>query len=275
MKIKKVYSFKSKRQIWRIIPTETDKLVIEERETEKKQVYFNCLQLESGKKNFKDFQLDEKFWVGIESVYNNIIFFHKYLKPDMPGHKGIFAYDCADKTFKWEHKNLTFLFPINDLIYSYAQKFEGRIHYSLDYKTGEIVEDLGSDSSKINELREQYIDNENSKDYHFPKIYFDDNNANGELNSFFQKLKNEFVISGKLEFIHINSLLLFCFHGVNSRDSMDIFFKAVDLSTGKYILEEILSKETKLFISDSFFIKGDLLFVLFGKSKLVVYNIKN
>ena len=275
MKIKKKYSFKSKRQIWRIIPTETDHIIIEEREPEKKQAYFNCLQKESGNKILKDFQLDEKFWVGIETVYKDVIFFHKYLKPDMPGHKGIFAFDITDKNIKWENKDITFLFSLNDLIYSYVQKFEGRNYYALNYKTGEISEDLGADSLKVNELREQSIQKENSKDYLFPNIFFEDSNKSEQIKSFFQKLKNETSILGRIEFIKINSLLIFCFHGANSKDSMDIYLKAVDLSVGNYILEEKLVKETKLFLSDSFFIKGNLLFVLFGKSKLNVYELRN
>ena len=198
MKIKKKYSFKSKRQIWRIIPTETNKLIIEEREPDKKQVYFNCFHTDSGKKIFKDFQLDEKFWVGIETVYNDVIFFHKYLKPDMPGHKGIIAFEIANEKIKWENKDLTFLFPIDDMIYTYAQMFEGRNHFALNYKTGEVVKALGSDPSTISELREKFIENENSKDYLFPNIYFDDSNDFEDLVSFFQKLKNKILISKHL-----------------------------------------------------------------------------
>lgn len=274
MKIKKKYSFKSKRQIWRIIPTERGKLIIEERELDKKQVYFNCLHTESGKKIFKDFQLDEKFWVGIEIVYNDVIFFHKYLKPDMPGHKGIIAFEIANEKIKWENKDLTFLFPLNDIIYTYAQLFEGRNHFALDYKTGEVVEVLGSDPEKISKLREQFIENENSKNYLFPNIFFDDSNDFEELKSFFQRLINKNHISGRIEFIQLDSMLIFSYHRLNSRDSMDIFLNAVDLSTGNYILEEKLIKETGLFLPDSFFIKGSLLFVLFGKSKLNVYELR-
>ena len=275
MKIKKKYSLKSKRQIWRIIPTETNKLIIEEREPDKKQVYFNCFQTDSGKKIFKDLQLDEKFWVGIETVYNDVIFFHKYLKPDMPGHKGIIAFEIENEKIKWENKDLTFLFPLDDMIYTYAQMFEGRNHFALDYNTGEVAEALGSDPSEISELREQFIENENSKDYLFPNIYFNDSSDFEELKSFFQRLKNKSVISGRIEFIQLDSMLIFSYHSINSKGSMDIFFNAVDLSTGNYILEEILLKETRLFLSDSFFIKGSLLFVLFGKSKLNVYEIRD
>ena len=275
MKIKKKYSFKSKRQIWRIIPTETNKLIIEEREPDKKQVYFNCFQTDTGKKIFKDLQLDEKFWVGIEKVYNDVIFFHKYLKPDMPGHKGIIALEIENEKIKWENKDLTFLFPLDDMIYTCAETFEGRNHFALDYKTGEVLEAFGNDPSKISALRERSIENENSKNYLFPNIYYNDINDLEELKSFFEGLKNKCLISGRIELIRLDSMLIFSYHGINSKGSMDIFFDAVDLSTGNYILEEKLMKETGLFLSDSFFIKGNLLFVLFGKSKLNVYELRD
>ena len=110
MKLKKSYRFDNKRQIWRIIPTNNGKLIIEERETEKKLAYFHCLELDSGKKILSNFQLDDTFWVGVEAVQDNIIFFHKFAKPDMPKHRGIFAYDFMKKEFLWTNPELIFLF---------------------------------------------------------------------------------------------------------------------------------------------------------------------
>jgi hypothetical protein len=56
---------------------------------------------------------------------------------------------------------------------------------------------------------------------------------------------------------------------------MTNLFKAVDLFTGKYILEEVINKETSLFLTDSFFVKDNLLFLLFGKTRLEVFTIVN
>ena len=52
MKIKKKYSFKNKRQIWRLLPTTTDKLVIEDRDTQNKEVFFNCIDIKFRQRNF-------------------------------------------------------------------------------------------------------------------------------------------------------------------------------------------------------------------------------
>jgi hypothetical protein len=65
------------------------------------------------------------------------------------------------------------------------------------------------------------------------------------------------------------------FHTVNDRGNLNNLFKAVDLSTGKYILEEVINKETSLYLTDSFFVKDNLLFLLFGKTRLEVYKIVN
>ena len=131
MKIKKKFTHDNKRPIWRILPTETGKLIIEERGKDNKQVYFNCINIENGKKVFKNFQLEEKFWIGIEAVYNDVIYFHKFIKPDMPQHIGIIAVDLDNKKTLWEDLNNSFLFILNEKVYCYRQMFEGRKYFSL------------------------------------------------------------------------------------------------------------------------------------------------
>jgi hypothetical protein len=273
MKLKKNYRFNNKRQIWRLIPTNTGKLIIEEREPDKKQVFFNCLELDSGKKIFKDLQPENNFWMGIETVRDDIIFFHKFAKPDMPKHKGIFVFDIKSKNFIWENPEFTFLFLFKDKIFVYKEKFEGRVFFSINILTGEVVEELGNNHEKINQLRNESLLEENMIGCLFPEIYEQETQLNSNANNFFSSLRNDFVISGKIEFILKDELLLMSFHTVNSKGSFDNLFKAVDLSRRKYILEETISKETSLYLSDSFFVKDNFLLLLFGKTRLEVYKI--
>lgn len=273
MKLKKSYRFDNKRQIWRIIPTNSGKLIIEEREPEKKQAYFHCLSIETGKKILNNFQLDDKFWVGIEAVQNDIIFFHKFAKPDMPRHRGIFAYDLAKKEFLWQNPELIFLFLFENKLYAYKDKFEGRNFYSIHAESGKLIEEIGDDFQRINNLRSQSNLEESNERYLFPERFDADSIDDIYLNEFINSLRNNFVISGKIEYILKNKLLMTSFHEVNSKGSFNNLFKAVDLSTGKYILEHVINKETGLFLTDSFFIKNDLLFLLFGKTRLEVYKI--
>ena len=71
----------------------------------------------------------------------------------------------------------------------------------------------------------------------------------------------------------MNELLLTSFHEVSSKGNFNNLFKAVDLNSGKYILEETINKGTNLYLTDSFFAKDDFLFLLFGKTRLQVYKI--
>ncbi|MCU0414475.1 MAG: DUF4905 domain-containing protein [Ignavibacteriaceae bacterium] len=273
MKLKKNYKFDNGRQIWRIIPTNAGKLIIEEREPEKKQVYFHCLLLDSGKKILSNFQLDDKFWVGIEAVRDDVIYFHKFAKPDMPKHRGIFAFDIMKKEFTWQNPELIFLFLLDEKLYAYKEKFEGRDYYAINLSTGEMIEDVGANYELINKLRDESIKEEENNGYLFPEVFEADSETDSRAGEFIKALRNDFVVSGKIEYLLKDQLFLMSFHETNSNGSMNNLFKAVDLSTGKYILEEVINKETSLFLTDSFFVKDDLLFLLFGKTRLLVYKL--
>ena len=273
MKLKRIFRFDNKKQIWRVIPTTDGKLIIEEREREKKQAYFNCLELTSRKKLLKDFQLEDKFWVGIESVRDNIIFFHRFAKPDMPKHRGIFAFDIRSKNVIWENSELIFQFLLKDKLYAFKEWFQGKSYVSINPLTGEIIEEIGENYDLINNLRNESLSEEDNKNQMFPEIFEIDSLNDNRINDLIEFLRNDFVISGKIEYILKNEVILLSFHEVNSKGNFNNLFKAVDLSTGKYILEEVINKETSLYLTDSFFVKDDYLFLLFGKTRLQVYKI--
>lgn len=275
MKLKKKYTHNNKRQIFRLIPTNTGKIIIEERDTEKKLAFFNCLQINSGKKIFKHLQLDEKFWLGIEAIYNDMIFFHKFVKPDLPQHNGIIAYDINNKRTIWEDENRTFSFVKDEKIYAFQQRFEDREFVTLNYLTGEVIDELGIDSDAINLLREDAINSEDFSSYRFPGLFGTNSVGEGEENEILSKLREEHVITGGIEYVLIEDLLLFNFHEINPDNTQKNIFKAVDLLSGKYILEVTLNSRTNAFAPDSFFVKDDLLFLLIERIKLEVYKIKN
>ncbi len=249
MKLKKKYKFDNNRQIWRIIPANKSKLFIEEREPEKKQVYFHCLSIDSGKKILSNFQLEDKFWVGIEDVQDDIIYFHKFAKPDMPKHRGIFAFDITAKELIWQNPEFIFLFRLDDKIYTYKEKFEGRNYYSINSVNGEILEDFGNDHERINLLRNESSGRANEESYLFPEAFDPEMGLPDSANDFIKSLRNDYVITGKVEYILKDQLLMMSFHETNSRGSLTNLFKAVDLSTGKYILEEKINNRNESFFN--------------------------
>ena len=274
MKIKKEYTYTNNRQIWRIIPTQTGKLIIEERDTEKRVAFFNCIKIVSGKKIFKDIQLDEKYWIGIETVYKDIIFFHEFLKPDMPGHKGIIGFDINSQQILWRRDDYIFLFVYDDKIFCYELKFEGRNFYTLNFKTGELTNDLGEDASPINELREKNISDNIAEGCLFPELFDVSSGEDERIKNLLQGCKEERVIMGKIEYLRVNNLILFNFHEVVDNGKLRNLFKAIEIDSGNVIFEEVLNDETKAFVPDSFFLKGNLILLLKNKVKVVVCSIR-
>ena len=203
MKLKKLYKHDNGKQIWRILPTSNNKVVIEEREIETKEVFFSCLEINSGKKLFNEFQFDEKNWIGIESIYKDIIFFHAYRKPDMPAHKSIIAFDIYSKSVLWQNDDFVFSFIFDDKVFCYQQRFESRVFFALDYLTGNVVDDFGTDAAKLQQLREE-ADNEFEKqNYLFPEYFKRNNVVIEEFQKHLQQFLTDNVIKGEISYLRI------------------------------------------------------------------------
>ena len=244
--IKKKYSFTNKRNIWRLIPSESGYLVIEERNMESKEVFFNCLKIDDGKVYFKNFQLEEKYWVGIEAVNKNIIFFHKFRKPDMPGHKGIYAFDILNKKIIWQNDDLIFLLAKDDNVFAYQTTFEGRRYFQLDFVTGKIMKDLGSEFDEINKIREELIQNDFTNNFLYPKTFIK-KDENSDISKIFDNLLPDGKISGGISWLKLNDFVMFNYHEKNSDESFDNNFRVYDIAKSKIILNEKLnSKSSKM-----------------------------
>lgn len=275
MKLKKLYKHDNKKQIWRILPTANKKLVIEERDPITKEVFFNCLEISSGKKLIKDFQLDEKNWIGIESIYKDIVFFHTYGKPDMPAHKSIIAFDVLTKTVLWQNNNYVFLFVNDDKVYCYQQRFESRVFYALDYLTGNIVKDFGDDFETINQLKEKADNEFYTEKYLFPEYFNRTSLESDKHQKYLQQILSDNVVKGDISYLVINDILLCNYHEVSKTNTLTNIFSAVDLNKNKILLNETLDKNLTSLMPESFFIKDDFLFLIVDKTKLFVYQIKD
>lgn len=273
MKLKKQYKHDNKKQIWRILPISEHKVVVEEREPNTKEVFFSCFDIETGKKIFSEFQLDEKNWCGIESIYKDVIFFHTYGKPDMPNHKSIIAFDIYAQKILWKNDSYVFTLIYDDKVYCFQQRFESRVFYTLDYQTGNVIEELGSDVSIINQVKTKVDEEFWKQNYLFPEYFNRTEEVNEEHKKYLNNILTSKVIKGELSYLKYNDLLLYNFHEINSNNSLDNIFLGYDLARNKIILEEILDKNLTNLMPESFFVKNNFLFLIIDKTKLLVYKI--
>ncbi|MFA7419192.1 MAG: DUF4905 domain-containing protein [Melioribacteraceae bacterium] len=269
--MKKHFGFKSDKQIFRILITETDKLVIETRDTNTKEVSFHCFELNDGKSIFTDLQLEEKIWLGIEAIYKDVIYFHKFPKPDMPGHREIIAFDIASQKVIWQNDSYAFSFVHQDKVYCFTQGFEERFFYTLDYLTGEVKEDLKNDYSLVNSIRSEAEGEKDWSDYIYPELNLI--SADAVTYQIIKQFTEGFSLAGEIEWASSKDLSLFSFHTKEKDEKLTNRFAVISKSSGETILFETINENITALLTDSFFVYKNYVFVLKGKNEVEIQKI--
>jgi hypothetical protein len=270
-KIQKLFSFNQGRNIWRIILTDLDQIVVEERDVQKKEVYFSCIDRVSGKFFWKDKTfLDEKFWIGIEGTISKYLILHQFEKPDMPNHKKIINVDLNSGEVLWVNDDLTFYNLDENYIYGYIPQFEKNEFFRLSIEDGDIISELGSEEEArpiLNSIKE--------KDY--SKYWFTETLNNPDEDEKIKNLISRFLSNNLYlsfsEFIDRSNYLIFnVYDKIEPRSLINrlIVFDKID---EKPILTETLNQSTPAPIPDSFFMYDDDLYFIKDKMELVAYRL--
>jgi hypothetical protein len=272
MKLKKNIKFKDGNQVFRILVSGNDKLVIETRDTESKEAFYHVMDLNTGKKVFRDFQLDEKFWVGIEKIVDDTILFHKYAKPDMPGHSGIIAVSINEKKILWQDDNAEFIAARNDRIYCSRKSFGFTEFIALNISTGEELEKLGRDEKIAERLKAEADSSEDYSDYIFPEK-FNAESADKTVESTILGYIKNLDITGDIEYSVAGDLLITNFHYLSDNQAITNRLIAFDNSTQKELLNIVLIQNAAMFVPDSFFIYKNSLILIKEKKEVFTYKI--
>ncbi len=270
-KMEKHFGFVSDKQIFRLLITDADKLVVETRDTSTKEVSFHCFELNDGKSIFTDLQLEEKTWLGIEAIYKDVIFFHKFPKPDMPGHREIIAFDIVSQKVIWQNDSYVFSFVYQDKVYCFTQGFEERFFYALDFQTGEVKEDLGNDYSLVNSMRSEAEGEKDWSNYIYPEINL--TSADAVTYQIVNQFTEGFSLTGEIEWASFKDLSLFSFHTKEKDEKFTNRFAVISKSSGETILFETLNENVTALLTDSFFVYMNYVFVLKGKNEVHVYKL--
>lgn len=272
MNLKKKYSYSDGNQVWRIKISGTEKLLVETRNTEEKKAFFHCFDLNSGKSIFTNQQMEEKYWLGVEAIYGDVIFFHKFAKPDMPGHKGIFAFDIISQKVLWENEFYSFLFLLDDKIYVYQERFEGKQVFTLDPKNGELIDDLGQNPTNINELKIIADGETDYSNYAFPEFFYG-SSMNQTIDKLINEETNKLLVEGKVEYISKGNFLIFNYHSQSKNKGLINTLIAYNILKRKTVFKEILNTTLNAFAPDSFFLYNNLLVFIKEKTKVFVYEL--
>ncbi len=134
--------------IWRIFPSSQKVILTETRDIENKIAKFHSVDLNTGKFLWKNFYLDSDWWVGVEGVYNGVIIFHEYERPDFPIHKNIIAVDLINHSIIWQLSDVRFIIAMDEFIYAASNYQEEKNYFKINLNSGEIIRTLSADEIK-------------------------------------------------------------------------------------------------------------------------------
>lgn len=269
-RIQKLFSFNQGRNIWRIILTDLDQIVIEERDIQNKEVFFSCVDRITGEFYWKDkFFLNEKFWIGIEGTRSKYLILHQFEKPDMPIHKKIINVDLMTGEILWVNNDLTFYDMDEEFIYGYETKFEDKEFYQLSIENGAILYNLGNEEQSRKILNS--IPEKDYSRYTFTELFNDTSHINlKEIATRIIGNNSYFFLS---EFIDGENFLILNHYDKISPQSLINRLIVYDKNSCKPVLIETLNESTPAPVPDSFFMYDDDLYFIKNKNELVGYRL--
>jgi hypothetical protein len=135
----RLWDFRARGNIWKILPAGGRLIVGEERDTREKKVSFFCVDLNDGRVRWNEKPTAGNWWTGLEAVHHGVVFIHEYPDPSMPDHKKIFALDAATGEPLWENGELAFAFARGSSVFASRELFDRREYSELDLMTGSFV----------------------------------------------------------------------------------------------------------------------------------------
>jgi hypothetical protein len=254
--------------IWRMVLGDHGTLVGECRDPENKVASFFCIDLSTGKALWKDLRLDEQWWVGIEAVQKNVVILHAFAKPDMPEHKGIRSFDTVSGVQLWHNDDVAYWFGHEDRVIAYRDFFERRVGYELDLQSGVLLKTHDGSLEELHQLRRKAAEEQSVPEVTLPEVFVEEE-VDPALVALVRKETKGKELSGRVEYVRQNDILLFNFHVQSRHRSLDPNLEnnlvVYRLPNNKRIFADVIGRNLTGYVPDSFFVRRP--FVLFVKDQ--------
>ncbi len=135
--------------IWKLLVTDGGLIVGEVRNSERKQVSYFSILPTGGTIVFRDRKVGDDWWLSMEMTIGEIAVLHRYPTPDLPAARGVVMLDCETGEVRWSDDGVRVLCGTSDhVLVERGTSLENRTFQLRDLMTGEVREELGSDTER-------------------------------------------------------------------------------------------------------------------------------
>ncbi|HTY10292.1 MAG TPA: DUF4905 domain-containing protein [Bacteroidota bacterium] len=276
--LKPLWSYSTAGVLWRLLFSETNFIVGEERDTDAKQASFFCLNAANGDVLWKSASFGEPWWIGIEGIVHDKVFLHGFRKPDMPEHGKIIAVDLGTGKELWRNNDFAFYSASPGRVFAYRDFFEKRLFYELDAATGEFIQEFSEPPVELPETKNRYRGREN---FLFPEFLTEDTPEFPIVAPLVERFCGRSAIHGPVEYVRTGGKLVFNYHATLSHDeekNVDLLENKlciVDEANGKQVYADVVNSSTPGAVPDSFFVDDTMMYYIKEKKTLVAVPLVN
>lgn len=256
-------SFEFEGIIWKIhIDAHTDHVALELRDAQEWNTSFAWADLKNNTLHWKNFSLDENWWLAMVGVHNQMILLHKFPKAERPEPSGILALNAQNKSVQWHLPN----HQIQDwqgeqLIALHKQANQEVVYQSIDLYSG-----------KINYLNDQYTrpEHQESTEFRYPQQYQQGTAYFDTVANFLADILKHKILQtvDYLEFKNFIIINYFFQENKNIQNNLLILDSNV-----RILLHEELIAQSQGIGLDSFFMYKDYLLFIKNKSQLEIFQL--
>ena len=237
------------------VSKENEIIVLEIRNSERKEVRFAALDLTSQKFLWRDKLMDEPWWINLSAVSDKIVLFTLFTDTHNPDKKAAIASNLMDGEVVWWQNDFSISAVSDNFVFGFSEKY-GRREVVLDLNTGKT-------------LQTPHIYAEIPETSLRPQQFFEGHSYFDSVKIFFSQKFNLSPITA-LEYLEFDSLIFVsCYLRENDLTNY-LFIISAD---GNLLLKEKLDEHLKGIGLDTFFILSGCVFFVKNKVELVCYKI--
>ena len=125
--------------IWRMKLDDTTQMMAWECRDKEKKVSFYAYDFKNEKSILKNHRFEEDWLLGLEGIDDGMMFLHGYENESSPVHKGVLAFDLAQKKMVWQNFSISIQELTADGLMVFDPKIFPRKFQWLDLKTGTSI----------------------------------------------------------------------------------------------------------------------------------------
>ncbi len=246
-------------------------MIGEERRIDQKKAIFFCLDCQNGQELWQHASPGDAWWIGIEAVYRDTVFFHGFANPNLPLHRGIIALDMLTGKKLWEEKELEFVGVRDDSVVGSQETSAGRSFVVLDRRTGTRRTDQEAAGLRAQSLNR----GESEGEVKFP-VPLDQSDA--QVVAAIKGSAETGALAGPVEVVEEKGFVVFDHHeasttGTDRSPLFSSMIAVVERATGTLLYRDTVSNAVAAVIPELFFVQHDMLYYIKERQTLIAVRL--